>query len=133
MAQPAAWGRIGSQQPGLHLTTGGGGLLQRHCLAAAEAILWLPCSERMHSLSGRHIKRCGCLSRCTCAQTPRSTQGGTVEEVTLPTLAWRMRADAGYAVAWMRAGGGDTAGPVVEVEFCSVPEEDVVALIYAVR
>ena len=68
-------------------------------------------------------------------------RAGQAVEVTLPTLAWRMRGDAGYVAAVVRAGepaDGDRAegrvreGPEVEVRFCGVPEEQAVGAVYAV-
>ncbi len=60
------------------------------------------------------------------------------EEVTLPPLGWRMRADAGYALARVdpAAGGdagGDADGPRVALSMCAVPWEHGVAAAYAVR
>jgi hypothetical protein len=55
------------------------------------------------------------------------------EELTLPTAAWRMRSDAGYAAAWFRAAGAGATTPHVVAQFCAVPAEKAVAGVYAVR
>ena len=78
-------------------------------------------------------------------------------EVTLPTVAWRMRPDAGYAVAHLRRGAAAPHGPawaggamaladhsasprqgaakgvVAVIEFCSLPNEHQVMILYVVR
>uniref|UniRef100_A0A7S4MZZ5 Calcineurin-like phosphoesterase domain-containing protein n=2 Tax=Guillardia theta TaxID=55529 RepID=A0A7S4MZZ5_GUITH len=52
-------------------------------------------------------------------------------EITLPTMAWRMRPDAGYAIAILRGKRRKGEEPQLLVAFCALPNEHNILRIYA--